>query len=237
MKIAHCIKSILLCLLCLNLALAGTNDKPSSEWTEADWEAWLNSDAPPPDQHRAINEGELTFITSTPSIAPMHSQHRLRVTEQSLHQGWVELAQCHRNLDALPAAQVIFKSPVRALRIESTEQIEKAWVEDDSVQLQGVKAGASLCLRLETKVLISLGDGRYLVRLGPYQRQFLDGFFPLQLKVQIEYPQDMSFLSVVPPPQTGLTVRDLDKHVELETLFEGRLFLGFVFRLEKREDQ
>lgn len=172
-----------------------------------------------------VNTGALAFLATPPARAVHHHHNEVILGPESLADGWARLRQCHEHLDPVPRAEVVFRGGrVRNLRVESSSDIERAWVEGASVQLVGVSAGARLCVEAESQVLTRNDDGGYSVRNGPYMRRFLDGYYPMQVSVEVHYPCDrLRFTGATPSPQPGFVLRESSCRVDLEAWFEGKL--------------
>jgi hypothetical protein len=180
----------------------------------------------------AVNEGPLHFLETPPAKPVHHHQNRIRIDSDSLASGWVGLSQCHDHLDAVPRAQITFREGfVRDLKIDIASGIERAWVEGASVQLQQVGPGARLCLSAQTRALRNAGRGAFHLVNGPYLRKFLDGYYPMRVTLEIDYPQQLLRLTgVSPPPQAGLAVVEGPGSIRLDALFEGELRTLIEFR-------
>jgi hypothetical protein len=180
----------------------------------------------------AVNEGPLRFLETPPAKPVHHHQNRIRIEPASLVSGWVALSQCHDHLDAVPRTQITFREGfVRDLKIDVSSGIEKAWTEGASVQLKNVAPGARLCLSAQTRALRSTGHGVFSLVNGPYMRKFLDGYYPMRVTLEVEYPQQtLRLSSVSPPPQPGLTVVERPGSIRLDGLFEGELRTSIEFR-------
>lgn len=178
-----------------------------------------------------VNEGALTFLAAPPEKRVHHHHNDIRIAPESLRDGWVRLEQCHENLDAVPRAEVVYRAEhIRAVTLVSATAIDRAWVEGPSVQLEGVRPGARLCVSAESRVLSLEEDGSYIVRNGPFMRRFLDGYYPMRVTVSVYYPCDrLQFASATPAPQPGFAVRDADCRVDVEAWFEGRLHTALRF--------
>ncbi len=139
--------------------------------------------------------------------------------------GWVSLAQCHDNLDQVSRAQITFREGfVRDLKIVSSSQIERAWVEDASVQMRNVGPGARLCLEAQTRALKNVGNGYFNLANGPFMRKFLDGYYPMRVSMDIDYPAVLlKLVDISPIQQTGFDIRLEPGHIRLDALFEGEL--------------
>jgi hypothetical protein len=190
------------------------------------------------EQVAAVSDGELRFVSEQRAAGAHAHRNRIRITEESLADGWVALEQCHQHLDAVPAVQIVFHPQrIRALRVLSAAGIAQARVEGHSVQLRDVSRGASLCLRGESRALHDLGGGQYRLRNGPYMRRFLDGYYPMRVSLDIGYPaQRLRLASHSPASQPGLKVTQEIGKVELDAAFEGRLVTCFDFCTEDALD-
>lgn len=186
--------------------------------------------APPPadltfESAHNVNEGTLHFLDKPPARTVHHHQNWFRIDADSLATGWVRLVQCHDNLDAVPRAQITFREGfVRDMKVLSYDEIESAWIEGASVQLVNVRRGARLCLAADTRALRHTGNGYYNLYSGPYMRKFLDGYYPMRLTLEIEYPPALlSLLDVTPAAQPGFQLDDAPGHLRMDAVFEGVL--------------
>lgn len=186
----------------------------------------------------AVNDGELEFIPAADAVGAHAHRNHIRITDDSLEQGWVGLEQCHENIDAVPAAQILFRSGgVRGLEIASRRNIGKAWVEGHTVQLEDIAKDAALCIRGESQALYHLGDGHYRLRNGPYMRRFLDGYYPMRVALSIDYPADrIRLVGQSPTNQPGFDVHQREHSVDVDATFEGRLVTCFDFCDRAAED-
>lgn len=192
---------------------------------EADWFAEFEQDT------ETVNEGSLYFPGNLPD-RPVHYLHnRITISPESLTTGWVLLSQCHEHLDPVSAAQIVFHPQrIRNLSVSKTRNIEKASADGASVQLKQVSKQAKVCIDAETRALSILGDGKYILRNGPFMRRFLDGFYPMRLRLDVSFPdQHLRLVSVSPNPQPGFRLQQEDGKVSIETLFEGKLYTELRF--------
>ena len=174
-----------------------------------------------------INEGELRFLTETPAEPPHEQSTHILVNDESLKTGWITMRQCHYHLAPVGAMQVVFnKDRARNIKIVQTDRIKRAWVENASVQLEGVEKEAVLCIQSENRSFRRNGaDGTFEWRGGPYMRRFLDGYFPMHVKVAIDYPAKQLQLKTIEPTPLKLKATTLPGHVRLDAVFEGRLLI------------
>lgn len=203
------------------MTFAASDDWPS-EWSEEDDLAA---------QVARVNEGELEFLPAVAAEGAHYHQNRIAITEASLQRGWVDLEQCHANIDPVPAAQILFRADgIRGLAIDRSENIGRAWVEGHSVQLRDVGPEAELCIQAQSRALQSLGDGMYRLRNGPYMRRFLDGYYPMRVALRVAYPGDrLRLVGQTPANQEGFHVDHTRDGLDVDATFEGRLVTCFDF--------
>jgi len=184
----------------------------------------------PSERALAVNEGQLVFLQPPPAKPVHHHANRVRITRASLRNGWAHLEQCHENLDAVPELQIVFNPErVRKLVIRKVRNVGDAYVEGASIQLRNIGHHALLCLSAETRSVKSLGAGMYELRSGPFMRRFLDGYYPIHVTFDIDYPDDIALLDATPDQQPGVALSLAPQHIQLDTWFEGRLTTSFRF--------
>jgi hypothetical protein len=178
-----------------------------------------------------VNEGGLHFLETAPAKPVHHHQNHIRIDSDSLHSGWVSLSQCHDHLDAVPRAQITFREGfVRNLKVDHFTHIEDAWTEGASVQLRNVEPGARLCLSVQTHALRNTGNGYFNLTNGPYMRKFLDGYYPMRVTLEVDYPLSLlKLIDITPPAQPGMKVDESPGAIRMEALFEGELQLLIQF--------
>jgi len=217
----------------LLLALTFSPFIAANSLTEEEMERWLNSDDldPPNYQKVDVNEGDLFFLTTKPS-KPVHHHHNMfTLYKTSLKNGWIKLQQCHSNMDRVPRVQVVFnKERIRDIKVIKSDAIEKAWVENNTVQLENVKDNARLCIEAWSKALFKNRDGSYRLTNGPFMRKFLDGYFPIHVTIDVDFSAtSLQLVSVEPAAQRGFKVKQTAKTVSLDAWFEGRLKTKLTF--------
>lgn len=199
----------LLLLLCTNHMAKASED-------------WLNDDFDPVPQ---VAEGELVFFPDAADPAILHSINTLTITDNSLLGGWVQLEQCYTNLDPVQDAEVVYRyRNLRNLRIRSHTNIERAFTMGQSVQLTNVQKDASLCIQADIQTFYKGPDGQFVLRNGPFHRKFLDGYFPLHVTLDIQYPeQTLGYMDTTPAMQPGFDVRHRKGLVQIDAWFAGSL--------------
>jgi hypothetical protein len=178
-----------------------------------------------------INEGDLRLLADRPDPPPHLHSKQIRIIPESLDDGWVRDRQCHARLDPVAALDIVFgEGKVRHLHITHAENIGEARVTQHAVELRNIGQNAVLCLESELRLLErdSL-SGHYLLVSGPYMRRFLDGYFPLQLVLDIDYPADRLRILELQPQALQPHSRLLPGRVRIEVLFEGRLEIAIRF--------
>ena len=200
--------------------------------TREELEKWFNDDSQLHPVEQNSNTGQRVFLTQPPAKSAPHSTHELTVTPSSINTGWIRIKQCHKNLDPIEAVEVVYHyKQMRNLKIQSTQHIGKAWVDGQSIQLTGVQKGAKLCAQLEARVFQQDEKGNYLLVNGPFQRRFLDSYFPMHISLSVTYPHNqLRFTKIHPAEQKGFKVTSLQNKIDIDTWFEGKLVIGVEFK-------
>ena len=220
-------KQYIACLL-----LAGWHPGLYAEFSQEQLD-WLNSDAEHPAM--AVNEGELEFLSTQPVKAEHHQSMQIRLTQESIDTGWARVEQCHRDLDAVPSLEVVFhKQRVRKLRVTRFSNIEQASVLGNRVLVNNIMRGSEICISAESRLLHSLtdkdGQQRFEMKNGPFMRRFLDGYYPLTLNLEVEYPPEiLQMASVQPVDQNGWQISYDAGRITMSGRFEGRLVTRVYF--------
>jgi hypothetical protein len=184
------------------------------------------------EQALQVNEGELEFLASPPTDKVVHTvTNTITISESSLETQWVTLHQCHKNLDAVAASEIVYQyEDMRNLRVEHYYGIDKAWVENQSVQMKNIEKGATLCVVADVRILKPDSKGGYILRNGPYFRKFLDGYYPFHVLVNINYPKSALTLKTTHPrPQSGFDVEEENGRLTMDAWFEGKLMVEAKF--------
>ena len=212
--------------------LCAANTGMSEELSKEQLEAWFEDDTrSEPFSTADVNDGELEFLPSPPEKPTLHSANQLTISASSLQDGWVSMYQCYENLDAVKDAQVVYQyKQLKNLKVEKYEKIEKAWTEGQSVQLLNTQKGATLCVSAQVRIFYKNDDNTYTLKNGPFQRRFLDGFYPMHVSLAITYPKELlTFATNNPAKQPGFKVEDTPGSVNVDAWFEGMLFTEIKF--------
>lgn len=184
-----------------------------------------------------VNEGEVKFLTETP-VKKVHSHRNwITISADSLETGWTSLKQCHENLDALDAVQISFnQETTRRYYIESYSDIGRVWIDKSNIELEDIKKDAKLCISLQTKNIHIASDGHVMMRNGPYMRRFLDGYYPIHVNLNVDYPCElMRFIKTKNSLQSGFAVKTESCSVIIDSLFEGKLYTELLFEKISRD--
>ncbi len=194
-----------LILLVTTPAIAEDTDLLFSDWEQ---------------QARDVNEGELTIL-DTPPGKPVHEHiNHLIIDAESVRTGWVKLEQCHYGLDAVPALQITFAAGrVKNLQISDTSNIGRSWVEGHTVQLENITDNSSLCLSARTLALKPV-ENTVVLSNGPYMRRFLDGYYPMRVKLKVSYPSNLLQFNQASPIDFKLLRAG---EILMDVWFEGEL--------------
>ncbi len=199
----------------------------ANEVSPEELERWFSSDefGPPRYSTGQVNDGILQFLDNKPEKPVHHHRNSLKIYPRSLEDGWVKMDQCHYNMDQIERAEVVFREGrVRELRVVSSRNIERAWVEDNTIQIKGVKIDAQLCLAGWTRALLINEDGSYTLHNGPYMRRFLDGYFPMHVSMDVTFSgTGLKFVDISPVAQDGFKVTQQNDELSYDAWFKGRL--------------
>lgn len=178
-----------------------------------------------------VNEGALEFLPSPPEKNAHQHNNRITITTNSLQSGWATVSQCHQHIDAINNVQISYnKDTTRDLRISSFHNIGRAWIEAGNVELRDVAHDASVCMEFNSEILHFDDDTHVRMRTGPYMRRFLDGYYPMNVRLDVDYPCDaLRFSHANYPLQPGYTIEVQPCKVSLDTWFRGKLVSELFF--------
>ncbi|WP_455376720.1 hypothetical protein [Kaarinaea lacus] len=211
-------------------SFVGTTGMKSSE--SEDWEKWFYDDNDDAEARAlAVNEGDLEFLSSPPDKPPHELHNKFIIKSDSLKSGWIDLVQCHENLDKVGSAQILYHPRrTRNLKVLSSIGVEKTWVEKNSVQMSNITDKAKVCVSAEVHSLFSNFDGTYSMRNGPFHRRFLDGYYPMRVTMDVQLPEgELSFGAIQPMEQEGFSVEHNKQSMQVDALFVGELNIEVYF--------
>jgi hypothetical protein len=183
------------------------------------------------EQIARVSDGDLRFLAEAPERAVHRHINRIDIDEESLRDGWVALAQCHEHLDAVPRAEIVYRADgIRGLVVREAKNIGQARVEGNTVQLTDVQPDARLCITAESQALRALGDSIYRLQNGPFMRRFLDGYYPMEVQLEVRYPEEaLDLVATSPSGEAGVLLTKGDGELSLSLRFEGRLYTCLDF--------
>ena len=198
--------------------------------TPAELEKWFYEDEPPAPVQ--VDEGELVFLEHLPDKPLLHSINEITIDTLSIENGWVKLAQCYKNLDAVSEMDIVYRYRfMRKLKIVSTVNIGEARIREQLVELENVKQNAGICINAEVRVFYQNSDNTFSLVNGPYHRKFLDGYFPYHVTLDINYPSNkLKHISNKPLTQSGFIVKHEPNKLLIDAVFAGTLNTEIVFQ-------
>jgi hypothetical protein len=212
------------------LMLAESSAAAVDDWSVIEEEAALEQRA------RQVNEGELQLLDKPPEALTHHHQNRLMISGQSLIDGWVTMYQCHSNLDQVSASQIVYnKDRIRNIKVLSSQNIGSVRVEGHTVQMTDIAAESKICISADKKAL-SYDHGRYYLKLGPFMRRFLDGYYPLHVQLEVCYPAFLQLVNASPVNALRHT-SGRTSYAEFDLWVVGKLDIELVFRSRQSEAQ
>lgn len=213
------------------LFLATVSTVYSQDLSDEQLEKWFESDELQPPDFDKVNEGELRFLSKPPAKRTPSVVNNIRVKTVSLSTGWVEINQCYESLDPINAVEIVYRyKEMRELKVVSSKNILAATVDGQSVQLESVGRNASLCVSLQARIFYRLKEGGFVLTQGPFERRFLDGYYPFHVLLNIVFPTEaVQFVRSNPEPAPGFAVKQEGSSVVIDTWFEGRLITEIFF--------
>ncbi len=176
-----------------------------------------------------VNEGELQLLDKPPEAASHYHQNRMMITEQSLSDGWVTMYQCHTDLDKVSASQIVYDPDhIRDLKVLSSQNIGSARVEGHTIQMKNIEAESEICISADKRAL-SFDKGRYYLRLGPFMRRFLDGYYPMHVRIEVCYPAFLQLVSTSPVEALQHS-KGNTSYADIDVWVVGKLNIELVFR-------
>lgn len=161
--------------------------KDDAYWFDRDWE----------EQARNINEGELRFLASDGSETFHRTENIITIDSDSRTSGWIGIRQCHYQLDAVADTEIVYQYPeMGPIRVISARGIGRITPAERSVALRDVQKDAELCLAYAVRHLQATDTG-WVLGLGPYYRGYLDGFYPMHVKIEVRYPAQLMSIAQV----------------------------------------
>jgi hypothetical protein len=194
-----------------------------------DWDKWIDDDAEA--RALAVNEGALEFLTAPPDKPPHELHNKLVIHSRSLQDGWIDLVQCHENLDRVSLAEIMYHGRrTRNIKVLSSIGIERVWVERNTVQMVNISDNARVCVTAQVHSLFPNFDGTYSMRNGPFHRRFLDGYYPMHVTMEVTLPEgELSFGAITPVEQQGFSVNHDKESMTVDALFVGELNIEVYF--------
>ncbi|MGA0908496.1 MAG: hypothetical protein ACO3QS_03585 [Burkholderiaceae bacterium] len=179
-------------------------------------------------------EGELRFLAKHPEPNTYAYESHVDISAESLTTGVVGVSTCHRQLDPIRKVVIAF-NPKRliGLQVISHNGIEAVEAKGHHVTLTNVTRGANICINLTSKALDRLDDSgqTYQLHAGPLMRRYLDGYLPMQAKLNVHWTDGLLSLSDVQPTvQPGVKLDTSGRGASLDLIFAGRFTGSFLLK-------
>ena len=179
-------------------------------------------------------EGELRFLAKHPEPDSYAYESHVDINADSLTTGVVGVSTCHRKLDPIRKVVIAF-NPRRliGLQVISHSGIEAVEAQGHHVTLTNVSRGANICINLTSKALDRLDESgqTYQLHAGPLMRRYLDGYLPMQAKLNVHWPEGLLRLNDVQPhAQPGVHLNKAGNGASLDLIFAGRFTGSFLLK-------
>lgn len=220
-------------LLALMFSLISLN--ALAELSPEQLEEWFNNDKLDMPEEATVQDEVLRFILNTNKKNIPVTEKTYRININSLKTGWVVIEQCYRNLDPVSQLEVVYEyQQIRKLEVTHQHLVGKLWIAGQTIQMENLSKGASVCTRAEVKILRHANKDKYLLLAGPFKRKFLDGYYPMHVKLNIQYPADRLILNeMFPEAAPGFNLTHNNGLVKIDTRFTGKLYLAMSFKALK----
>jgi len=158
-------------------------------------------------------------------------RNELTITPNSLETGWIDFHQCHYQLDAVSKVEIHYPPDItQHLNVVITNKLCRHHVLNNTVQLQQVRKGASICVTGASRTL-SQKEGVYSIKRGPYMRKFFDGYFPMIVEETLTFDKVTIQLTGVSPSHPSPDHSIQGDHFQFNFHFEGILTPLYEFKV------
>jgi hypothetical protein len=177
------------------------------------------------DLEDVVLEGQLRFLADRPDPGAYNYESRVHIDADSLVTGVVSIDTCHRQLDPNRRVVVLFNPDrVRTIHITESAGMDRAFVDGHKVELANVQRGGTVCIALTSRILERTGEQRWRLHAGPLMRRYLDGYLPMDAKLNLRWPAGLLQLEqTVPAPQPGVRLSQSNEGATLDLTFAGRM--------------
>lgn len=203
-----------------------------AELSQQEIDAWFNSDKLEFPEEATVKGKELQFIPQPQKQNTPVTEKTYRISIDSVATGWVMIEQCYRNLDPVPQLEVVYNyQHMRNLKVTQQTHVGRLWIEGQTVQMEDLTRGASICTSAEVNILRHTDKDVYLLLAGPFKRKFLDGYYPMHVRITMYYPATHLVLhEMFPRPTPGFAVTQERGLIKIDTHFSGELYLAMSFK-------
>jgi hypothetical protein len=183
------------------------------------------------------NEGEIKFLKIRPDPDAYRYESRVKITHQSLQNGVVTIATCHRQLDPIRKVEIVFNEErIKKIDVKSFSKMASATVQDNRVTLMAVQRGASICIDLESRALDPLSANEFKLNAGPLMRKYLDGYLPMSATLKVDWPANLLTLEKTnPAEQDGVKIYQSHSGAQLDLTFAGKMTAQIFLKKQSSE--
>ena len=98
-----------------------------------------------------------------------------------------------------------------------------------TIQMKDIEAESEICISADKRAL-SFDKGRYYLRLGPFMRRFLDGYYPMHVRIEVCYPAFLQLVSTSPVEALQYS-KGNTSYADIDVWVVGELNIELVFRV------
>lgn len=149
----------------------------------------------------AVNEGNLQWVTPQQTENQYALKNAIVFFGDSLQTRKVGFTQCHENLDAIHAIDIVYNAETTSeLKVISATNIERHQTHSAKVELFNVSKGAKICIQGINQTLnFDPTSNSWQLKRGPYMRKFLDGYYPMHLQEVLDLSKTSLGLQSIQP--------------------------------------
>ncbi len=136
-----------------------------------------------------VQDSPLKWVEPNKTQGKYWLQNDITIDHDSLSTGFVDFTQCHNNLDAIHAIEIVYNAKTTEnLTVLSSKGIGSTVTKAASIALRNVQKDAKICISGKTKTLtFDQKQQHWQLARGPYMRKFLDGYYPMHVQETIQW--------------------------------------------------
>ncbi|MBN2646956.1 MAG: hypothetical protein JXR44_04130 [Thiotrichales bacterium] len=187
-----------------------------------------------------VSQGQLKWVDPQKTVGVYALSNRLILESDALKTGKVYFEQCHQNLDAIRAIDIVYNPETTSdLKVVSAKGVGRYQLQTAKVELYQVEQGAEVCIHGRNQTLTyDTVSQTWQIPRGPFMRKFLDGYYPMHLQETIEWEATAlkwASLQINENPAAGTysPKQNLDSSkstLKVDYWFEGKLRPVYKFK-------